>query len=178
MALLALAVASLLASGCGFTASQASPTPGGGTAPAGGDIPDTQVFLRYQGSSFSLEYPEGWQQTAASTSVVFQDKDNRVSATIKGVPAPPLAKVASDLPAGAHVTSPATETRLPSGTAVKISFQVQGQPDPVTGKRPTLAEDRYYIPGSGRHAVLELASPVGVDNVDAYTRIAESFRWG
>jgi hypothetical protein len=37
--------------------------------------------------------------------------------------------------------------------------------------------DRYYLPGHGRVAVLDLGTPVGVDNVDAYRLISRSFRW-
>jgi hypothetical protein len=50
-------------------------------------------------------------------------------------------------------------------------------PNPVTGKRVTLSVDRYYVRKQGRRAVLDLGAPVGVDNVDAYRLISESFRW-
>ena len=41
----------------------------------------------------------------------------------------------------------------------------------------TLTVDRYYLWHSGRRAVVDLGTPVGVDNVDAYRLIIESFRW-
>ena len=52
-----------------------------------------------------------------------------------------------------------------------------GSPNLVTGKRVTLTVDRYYLPHGSKQAVVDLATPVGVDNVDAYRLIVESFRW-
>ena len=49
--------------------------------------------------------------------------------------------------------------------------------NPVTGKRVTLVVDRYYLAAHGRRAVLDEGTPQGVDNVDAYRLIAQSFRW-
>jgi hypothetical protein len=37
--------------------------------------------------------------------------------------------------------------------------------------------DRYYVPGSAGLAVVTLSTPDGVDNVDAFRRMIESFRW-
>jgi hypothetical protein len=54
---------------------------------------------------------------------------------------------------------------------------VRGPADPVTGKRPLLLVDRYVYAHAGRVATLELATPKGVDNVDAYRLISRSFRW-
>jgi hypothetical protein len=47
----------------------------------------------------------------------------------------------------------------------------------VTGKRVRLTVDRYYLWHGGRRAVVDLGTPVGVDNVDAYRSMIESFRW-
>jgi hypothetical protein len=60
---------------------------------------------------------------------------------------------------------------------VKVTYERRSAPDPVTGKRATLMTDRYYVAGHGRLAVLDLGTPVGVDNVDAYRLISRSFRW-
>ena len=40
-----------------------------------------------------------------------------------------------------------------------------------------LVVDRYYLPRAGKHAVVDLGTPQGVDNVDAYRLMIESFRW-
>ena len=47
----------------------------------------------------------------------------------------------------------------------------------MTGKRVKLVVDRYVLGRGGRVAVVDLGTPVGVDNVDAYRMMIESFRW-
>jgi hypothetical protein len=65
-----------------------------------------------------------------------------------------------------------------SGTpAIKVVYSTESAPNSVTGKRVTLNVDRYYLSRSGKQAVVDLGSPVGVDNVDAYRLMIESFRW-
>jgi hypothetical protein len=66
---------------------------------------------------------------------------------------------------------------LPSGAAFKVVYSTVSAPNPVTGKRVTLMVDRYYVPHGRKEAVVDLGTPVGVDNVDAYRLMIESFRW-
>jgi hypothetical protein len=40
-----------------------------------------------------------------------------------------------------------------------------------------MAHVRYYLARGGKTAVVDLGTPVGVDNVDAYRLMIESFRW-
>ena len=47
----------------------------------------------------------------------------------------------------------------------------------MTGQRPKMTVDRYVYFKGGKVATVDLATPVGVDNVDAYRMISESFRW-
>ena len=47
----------------------------------------------------------------------------------------------------------------------------------MTGKRVTLLVDRYYLSHGSKEAIVDLGTPVGVDNVDAYRLMIESFRW-
>jgi hypothetical protein len=61
---------------------------------------------------------------------------------------------------------------------IKVTYTRESAPDPVTGKRLPLTIDRYEYLSGGKVAVLDLATPVGVDNVDAYRMISESFKWG
>jgi hypothetical protein len=37
--------------------------------------------------------------------------------------------------------------------------------------------DRYYVPGPTGLAIVSLATPKGVDNVDAFRQMIESFTW-
>jgi hypothetical protein len=43
-------------------------------------------------------------------------------------------------------------------------------------KTVTLTVDRYEVVKGGRRAVVDLGTPVGVDNVDAYRMMIESLR--
>jgi hypothetical protein len=47
----------------------------------------------------------------------------------------------------------------------------------VTGKQVTLLVDRYVVSRGGKRAILDLGTPRGVDNVDAYKLIVRSFKW-
>jgi hypothetical protein len=61
--------------------------------------------------------------------------------------------------------------------AFKVVYTTVSAPNAVTGKRVTLTVDRYYLWHLGRRAVVDLGTPVGVDNVDAYRLMIQSFRW-
>jgi hypothetical protein len=86
--------------------------------------------------------------------VTFQDKDNVVSIRISKGPATVKGK-----------------------RQVKTTLSRQGPPNPVTGKRPKLMVDHYELAKPGKRAVVELSTPVGVDNVDAYRLMIQSFKW-
>ena len=43
--------------------------------------------------------------------------------------------------------------------------------------RVTLIVDRYYLPNGSQEAIVDLGTPQGVDNVDAYRLMIESFKW-
>jgi hypothetical protein len=60
---------------------------------------------------------------------------------------------------------------------IKVSYTTTSAPNQVTGKRVTLIVDRYEFAKNGRVAVLDLGTPRGVDNVDAYRLMSESFTW-
>ena len=59
--------------------------------------------------------------------------------------------------------------------AIKVTYTTVSAPNPVTGKRVTLIVDRYYFWHGRQVAVLDLGTPQGVDNVDAYRLMSESF---
>jgi hypothetical protein len=165
-----LVAAGLLVAGCGGGSSSTStPTTsapagnqqsGGGEVPseaesaATGDIPDNQTFLLYKEpkAGYSIRYPEGWARRGSGNDVTFQEKANAIHLNI--------AKGTARSKPGEKVTS----SRMSA-------------PDPVTGKRLRIMVDRYEYPHGGKVAVLELSTPVGVDNVDAYRMISESFKW-
>jgi hypothetical protein len=182
----ALVVAGLLLAGCGGSSSstgtsgEVSSAPSAGSAAAGqgtgseaatqgtggeaapseaqaaatGDIPDNQVFLLFRDpqAGYSIRYPEGWARKGSGNNVSFQEKANVVHVAVRK---------------GAAQGKPGTKT----------TYSRRSAPDPVTGKRLPLTIDRYEFPHGGKVAVVDLVTPVGVDNVDAYRMISESFKW-
>lgn len=153
-------------------------------ATAAGDIPDNQVFLTFRNGAagYSIRYPEGWLQTGRGATVGFQDKNNRIRVVTSKGASYFASSVASDLRALKATTpslTPSAPTRvtLPGGLAFKVTYSTVSAPDPVTNKRVTLVVDRYYLSRGGKRAVIDLGAPRGVDNVDAYRLIVQSFRW-
>jgi hypothetical protein len=185
-----------LVAGCGSssTPSTASSTPSsaaGGSAlsadarsAATGDIPDTQNFLTLAAARahFSMLYPEGWTVRETASLVSITDKNNLVRVALSRGPTPGISRVQGQMAALARATpglhaGAAAATSLKTGLAVKVTYTTRSAPNPVTGKQVTLMVDRYVLASGGRIAVVDLGTPVGVDNVDAYRRMIASFRW-
>jgi hypothetical protein len=150
-------------------------------ATAAGDIPDNQVFLvfRNRPAGYSIKYPEGWAQQGGRNRVTFRDKNNIVRVVVGPRPTPTTASVDAEvarLP-GTHVSTAAETTTISGKPALKVVYSTESAPNAVTGKRVKLVVDRYYLWKSGRRAVVDLGTPEGVDNVDAYRLMIESFRW-
>lgn len=188
-ALPVLLVAAIWTAGCGSGAgtpsSASSVSSADATSAATGDIPDNQVFLTYASTrpGYVLRYPEGWTQQGAGARVRFLDKDNTISLRVTTGPAPSSAVVDAALvrlrasEPTLRLTAAARALALPHGRAVQVSYSVTGAADPVSGKRPLLHVDRYVYAHDGQIATLDLATPKGVDNVDAYRMISRSFAW-
>jgi hypothetical protein len=137
-------------------------------AAATGDIPDNQVFLTFRDTAagYSMKYPEGWAQQGAGARVTFRDKNNIVRIDVAQAPKPTTATVK-----GAHAIT------ISGQPALKLAYTTESAPNAVTGKRVTLVVDRYYLWRGGKRAVVDLGTPRGVDNVDAYRLMIESFAW-
>jgi hypothetical protein len=147
---------------------------------AAGDIPDSQLFLVFRsGAGYSMKYPEGWAQQGSGDRVTFRDKNN-IARVVVAVGAPPtLAGVRGEVArlSGVHVQSPPQSINLSGSPAFKVVYSTASAPNAVTGKRVTLVVDRYYLWKGGLRAIVDLGTPEGVDNVDAYRLMIESFRW-
>lgn len=150
-----------------------------------GDVPDTQNFLTFSDRALriSIVYPEGWVVKQAGDGVSFTDKNNQVRVALsKGAPptaatvAAKLAALKSSAPTLAVTAAPQT-VRLPSGSAIRATYTTESAPNPVTGKTLKLTVDRYALAHAGRVAVVDLGTPVGVDNIDAYKKLIGSFKW-
>ncbi len=195
------AAAILVAAGCGSSSSSPSSAPAstGSTAssasPVGalsadaksaatGDIPDNQVFLVFTNklAGYSIKYPEGWTRSGSGSDVTFHDKNNLVRVVVTRGAAPTTQSVAAQLQALMR-TDPTLTFRPPrlislgSSRAVEATYTTRSAPNPVTGRRVTLTVDRYELASGGRLAVVDLGTPTGVDNVDAYRMMINSFRW-
>jgi hypothetical protein len=202
---IAIAVLTVAAAGCGSsggssTASSSSTSPSSaatnGTASgaaaltaearslATGDIPDNQVFLTFHNASarYSIKFPEGWTQRGSGGDVTFAEKNNLVHIVVAPGPAPTPAAVDAELnrlkatTPSISFTSPVT-LHVTAGAAIKATYTTRSAPNPVTGKRVVLIVDRYELASAGRRAIVDLATAHGVDNVDAYRMMINSFRW-
>jgi hypothetical protein len=148
------------------------------TAAATGDIPDNQVFLTFHNAAagWSMKYPEGWAQSGSGSSLAFRDKNNIVRVVIAKGATPSAAVIRSKLK-GVTITSGPQSMTISGAKALKVVYTTRSAPNPVTGKRVTLIVDRYYLTHGSRQAIVDLGTPQGVDNVDAYRRMIQSFTW-
>ncbi|MFL5822435.1 MAG: hypothetical protein ACJ764_03230 [Solirubrobacteraceae bacterium] len=149
-----------------------------------GDIPDNQVFLVFtnQRAGYAMKYPEGWTKNGSGRKVTFADKNNLVRVVVATGTPPTIASVNQDLQALKHskpslTFTPARSIQLPTGSAVAATYTTQSAPNPVTGKRVILVVDRYELARGGKVAIVDLGTPKGVDNVDAFRMMIRSFRW-
>ncbi len=148
---------------------------------AAGDIPDNQVFLAFsnRAAGYSMKYPEGWAQQGSGDRVTFRDKNNIVRIVVGAGAAPSHASVQADVAhlGNAQIQAGAQQMTISGKPAFKVVYITESAPNAVTGKRVKLVVDRYYLWKGGRRAVVDLGTPEGVDNVDAYRLMIESFRW-
>jgi hypothetical protein len=191
---LPLVLVTAIAGGCGGSSDKSSSSNSSGSSPAAlsadaksaatGDIPDNQNFLVYRDKrvGFSIKYPEGWSQTKSAGGIDFKDKNNLVRVAVHKAQAPTAASVSAELKK-LKASEPSLKAQAPkqiklkAGPAIKVTYTTTSAPNPVTGKRVVLMVDRYEVAKKGRVAVIDLGTPTGVDNVDAYRLMSGSFTW-
>jgi hypothetical protein len=172
----------------GSSTSQGEAGPGALAADANsaatGDIPDTQAFLVYHNAArgFSMSYPEGWAIKEHGPDVTISEKNNLLHVVIERAAPPNIASVTAELQrlkaSDPSLTfSAPTVVKVTSGSALKTTYTTRSAPNPVTGKSVLLVVDRYELGRDGKRAIVDLGTPKGVDNVDAYRMIINSFRW-
>jgi hypothetical protein len=162
----------------------ASQEPDTGAGTTIGDVPDNAVFLTFKDSTagFSIQYVEGWQVTRDPGGVTIRDKDSSEVIQIGPAQTDVASYVSStDLPAlrrqaGFQLARQDT-VKVGAHYVVHLVFDIPSAPDAVTGKQVPSTVDRYYIPGPNALAIVSLSTPKGVDNVDAFRQMIESFAW-
>ena len=168
------------------TIAQSSPNAlqGEAKAAATGDIPDNQVYVVFRNAraGYSIKYPEGWAQSGSGNRVTIYDKNNLVRTVVQPGGEPTLAQVSAELRALKATTSSLRfqqpqRVQISGRPAIKVVYTTESNPNPVTNKRVQLTVDRYYLAQGGKRAVIDLGTPVGVDNVDGYRLMVQSFRW-
>jgi hypothetical protein len=168
------------------TTAQSSPNAlqGEAQAAATGDIPDNQVYVVFTNTraGYSIKYPEGWAQSGSGNRVTIYDKNNLVRTVVQPGGEPALAQVSAELQALKATTpslrfQPPQRVQIGGRPAIKVVYTTESAPNPVTNKRVQLTVDRYYLAQRGKRAVIDLGTPVGVDNVDGYRLMVQSFRW-
>ncbi len=150
-----------------------------------GDIPDTQVFIDYAGpSGIHLKVPEGWARSDRSDGASFVDKYDGVVITLTdATQAPDLASVNDQYVVKLKANGRAVKitgvkaVKLPAGTAIRITYSSNSEPNAVTNKQIRQENQRYLYFKDGKLATLDLYAPFGADNVDQWQLMSRSFRW-
>lgn len=150
-----------------------------------GDIPDNQAFILYASpAGFSVKVPEGWARKDSGDTTTFSDKYNQIAISIMDAKTPlDIASANSTLgpdvqKSGRAVTiTKISEVKLTGGKAIKIAFDSNSEPNPVTNKQLREENERFYFAKGGKVVALQLSAPKGADNVDQWKLISSSFRW-
>ena len=64
-----------------------------------------------------------------------------------------------------------------AGPAVLITYFAWGKPNPVTGKKPPEAVERYIFFHKGKEVILTLSGEKNADNVDPWRTVTNSLRY-
>lgn len=151
-----------------------------------GDIPDSQVFVKYNSKSggYTMDVPEGWARTEQGSNVSFIDKLDGVKVDVSPLDqAPTVDSVktgqAADLVKNGRAVKivKIQEVSLPHGNAIKVSYESNSEPNEVTGKQVRLENETYYYWKNKSLAALTMWAPLGADNVDQWKRMSDSFSW-
>lgn len=150
-----------------------------------GDIPDSQVFIDYVSpQGFTLKVPEGWARSDRSDGASFIDKlDGVVVSVAKADALPSVDGARADyvpkLEAGGRAVrvTAIKQVKLPAGSAIRIQYTSNSEPNAVTSKQVRLENERYLYFKDGKLVTLELYAPKGADNVDQWQLMSSSFQW-
>ena len=149
-----------------------------------GDIPDSQVFVKYTSSAYELDTPEGWARSVSGANVTFKYRFDGLSVTLTDAAGAPAiesirknqAKALMKTGRAVHIKRIDTIT-LSKSPVVRMVYESNSEPDPVVNKQMRLENTAYFYYRNGKLAELTLWAPLGADNVDQWRRISRSFKW-
>ena len=155
---------------------------------ASGDVPDNAVFVDYQSKDggYSVQYVEGWSvKPGDKGGVSITDIDSAEVVELRDAPTGDLTQyvTGTDEPQLQSQVQDYQQNDLKTMTVnnqsvVELTYTSTSAPNAVTDKSQSVVSQRYYIPGpNNRLAILTLTTPDGVDNVDAFRQMLESFTW-
>ncbi|MDP9300041.1 MAG: hypothetical protein M3P43_03975 [Actinomycetota bacterium] len=151
-----------------------------------GDIPDNTVFVPYRSSTggLTISVPEAWARTTIKGSFSFTDKLNTVAVAWEPVAKGPTVSSAraTEVPQLRRTTRAfqlqgVSTASLRAGPAVFLRYQINSDPNRVTGKQYRMDVQRYDLFHNGNEVIVTLTSPVGADNVDPWRIITQSVKW-
>lgn len=153
-----------------------------------GDVPDNAVFVVYKNDTggYQLQYVEGWSVTPQKDGgVAITDIDSAEVVDIRALPTGDLmhyvtttdeAQVKAQTQAYQRIDLKSLTVN--QQTVLALTYTGISAPGAVTNKTRPITSQRYYIAGPhNRLAILTLTTPDGVDNVDAFHQMLESFTW-
>ncbi len=151
-----------------------------------GDIPDSQVFVKYVSTKggYELDVPEGWARKTQDGNVVFTSNLDGLSISITDTQVKPdLQSVRKNKveqlkrEGRAVVMKSIADSRRKNSSAIRLRFESNSEPNPVTSKQVRQENEIYIYYHNGKVAELRLWAPLGADNIDQWNRISNSFRW-
>ena len=183
---LPMTIAALAARGCGSSGSSSPTTDQASSAEAKsaatGDIPDNQVFLTFRNRRRGTRsLPGGLDAEGIGRRRHLQDKDNSVHVAVASGPPATVASVRAAL-AKQKASEPTLTAQPPTTVSLKHEPRSRSPtrsraPRPGDRQAALLVVDRYVYSRGGKVATVT-SEPKGVDNVDAYRLISNSFRGG
>jgi PsbP. len=151
-----------------------------------GDIPDTQVFVKYTSTQggYELQFPEGWAQTENGPDVKFVDKYDGLQVNVVDESEPATLDSIKNkqevelIKTGRAVSVKSVkEVKISGNKVFVISYDSNSEANPVTNKKIRLENKNYYFCKDGKMAVVKVWAPLGADNIDQWNFISENLKW-
>lgn len=145
-------------------------------------LPASQTFVDFHTADFSLQVPEGWKLSTNAQGTLFLSQLNGLSIRVETTKETSLDKAVhaalQRLSTGVNNLSIRSNSSVSFGPnqGLKIEFTCDSLPSQATGASVNLENQVYYWLKGDRFVELRLWSPMGSDNGDPWTKIAQSLR--